>query len=123
MDQTNLLENMIEFNNKSRPKTKEGKDKKRDTFVSVSAPYEGRELTLNAFRSGIFPIKEKKGKGLKKLTPKQMLQGLPIALARLEAGNTPENLPNEVRQVIYSLYRAKKITKKVYSNIMNPIKL
>ena len=41
MDQNNLLENIIEFNNKPRPKTKEGKDKKRDTFDSVSALYEG----------------------------------------------------------------------------------
>ena len=57
MDQTNLLENIIKLNNKSRPKTKEGKDKKRNTFDSINALYEGRELTLNAFRSGIFPIK------------------------------------------------------------------
>ena len=59
MDRTNLLENMVKINNKSRPKTKEGKDKKQNAFDSVSAPYECRELTLNAFRSGIFPIKEK----------------------------------------------------------------
>ena len=63
MDQTNLLENMVKFNNKSRPKTKEGKYKKRNTFESVSALYEGRVLTLNDFRSRIFPIKEKQGKG------------------------------------------------------------
>ena len=61
-DQTNLLENMIKFNNKCRTKTKEGKDKKRNTFNSVDLLYEGRELTLKAFRSGIFPIKEKQGK-------------------------------------------------------------
>ena len=47
MNQTNLLENMVKCNNKSRPKTKEGKDEKRNTFDSVSALYEGRELTLN----------------------------------------------------------------------------
>ena len=62
MNQTNLLENMKKFNNKSRPKTEEGKYKKRHTFDSESAPYEGRELTLNASRKGIFPIKEKQGK-------------------------------------------------------------
>ena len=60
MDQTNLLGNMVEFNTKSKQKTKEGKDKKRDTFDSVSALYEGQELTLNTFRSGLFSIKEKK---------------------------------------------------------------
>ena len=67
--------------------------------------------------------KIKYGEGLKILTPKQMLQRLPIALAQVKAGNTSENLLNEIRQIIYSLYRAKEITKKVYSNIMNSIKV
>ena len=44
---------------------------------------------------------------------------LPIALAQVKGGNTSENLINEIRQIIYSLYRAKEITKKVYNNIMN----
>ena len=69
MNQTNLLENMVKYNNKSRPKTKEGKDEKRNTFDSVNALCEGRELTLSVFRRGIFPIKEKQEKGLKILTP------------------------------------------------------
>ena len=43
---------------------------KRNIFDSVNALYEGCELTLNAFNSGIFPIKEIKGEGLKTLTPK-----------------------------------------------------
>ena len=46
-----------------------------------------------------------------------MLKGLPIALAQVKAGNTPENLLNKIRQVIYSLYRAKEITEKVYITI------
>ena len=57
------------------------------------------------------------------LTPKQMLQRLPIALAQVKTGNTSENLLNEIRQIIYSLYRTKEITKKVYNNIMNSVKL
>ena len=65
--------------------------------------------------------KTKYGEGLKILTPKQMLQRLSIALAQVEAGNTSENLLNEIRQMIHSLYRAKEITKKVYDNIMNSI--
>ena len=52
-----------------------------------------------------------------------MLQRIPIALAQIKAGTTSENLLNEIRQIIYSLYRAKEITKKVYNNIMNSIKL
>ena len=55
--------------------------------------------------------------------PKQMLQRLPIALAQAKAGNTSENLVNEIHQIIYFLYRAKEITKKVYNNIMNSMKL
>ena len=43
------IKNIVEFNKKSRPRTKEGKDKKRDTYESVYVLYEGRELTLNAF--------------------------------------------------------------------------
>ena len=52
-----------------------------------------------------------------------MLQRLPIVLAQVNAGNISENLLNEIRQIIYSLYRAKEITKIVYNNIMNSIKL
>ena len=61
-------------------------------------------------------------KFIKILTPKHMLQRLAIALAQVKAGNTSENLLNEIRQTIYSLYRAKEITKKVL-NITNSIKL
>ena len=51
-----------------------------------------------------------------------MLQRLPIPLAQVKAGNTSEDLLNEIRQIIYSLYKAKKITKEVYNDIMNSIK-
>ena len=51
-----------------------------------------------------------------------MLQLLAISLAQVKAGNTSENLLNEIRQIMYSLYRAKEITKKVYDNLMNLIK-
>ena len=59
---------------------------------------------------------------LKILTPKQMLQRLPIVLAQVKASNTSENLLNEISQIIYSLY-SKEITKNVYNNIMNSLKL
>ena len=61
-------------------------------------------------------IKATKGKGLKILTPKQMLQRLPIALAQVKAGNNSENLLNEIRQIVCSLYQSKEITRKVYNN-------
>ena len=52
-----------------------------------------------------------------------MLQRLPIALALVKVGNTPENLLKEIRQIIYYLYQEKEITKTVYNNIINAIKV
>ena len=56
--------------------------------------------------------KTKYGGGIKVLTPKQMLQRLPIAYAQVKAANTSERLLNEIRQIIYSLYQKKKLLKK-----------
>ena len=64
---------------------------------------------------------ETKGTGLKILTPTQMLQRLPIALAQVKASNNSESLLNEIRQIVYSLYQSKQITKKVYNNIIKSI--
>ena len=60
---------------------------------------------------------------LKIISPKQMLQRLPIAHVQVKVGNTSENLLNDIRQIIYSLYQATEITEKLYDNIMNSIKL
>ena len=65
--------------------------------------------------------KATKGTGLKILTPKQMLQRLPIALAQVKAGNNSESLLNEIRQIVYSLYQLKQITEKVYNKIIKSI--
>ena len=99
---------MVKFNNKARPKTKEGKPRKQNTF---NALYEGRELTANVFIRGIFPIKEKQGKRLKALTLKKMYQRLQIAFAQVKTDNTTENLLNEIKQIIYFPYKAKEIIK------------
>ena len=55
------------------------------------------------------------------VTSKQMLQRLPITLAQVKAGSNSENLLNKIRQIIYSLYQSKQITKKVYNNIIKSI--
>ena len=67
--------------------------------------------------SKIFLIKSKDSRilnpnysKLKVLTPKQMLQRLPIALAQVKAGNNSESLLNEIREIVYSLYQSKQIT-------------
>ena len=65
----------------------------------------------------------KQGTGLKILTPKQMLQRLPISLALIKASSNSKSLLNEIRQIVYSLYQVKEITKKVYNNIIKSIKV
>ena len=67
--------------------------------------------------------KTKQGTGFKILTPKQMLQQLPTALAQVMAGNNIENLLNKIRQVINFLYQSKEITEKVYNNTIKSIQL
>ena len=59
----------------------------------------------------------KKGKGLKILTNQQMLNRLPILLAQIQAGNNSIKLKNETRQILYSLYRSKALTKTVYNKL------
>ena len=66
---------------------------------------------------------KQEGTKLKILTPKQMLQRLPIALTQIKAGNNSQSLLNEMRQIVYSLYQSKEITKKVNNNILKSIKL
>ena len=61
------------------------------------------------------------GQGLKILTPSQMLNRLPIALAQLNAGNNSEKLKNEIRQLLYSLYRSKKLTKQICKSLIDII--
>ena len=63
-----------------------------------------------------------KGTRLKMLTPKQMLQRLPISLGQVKAGNNSENLLNEIRQILYSLNQSKEITKKVHNNVIKSIR-
>ena len=109
------------MNNKTRPKNKYDKKNRKNILKNTQNLYYGRELVINAFKSGLFPLKSTTGTGLKILTPKQMLQRLPIALAQVKAGNNSESLLNEIRQIVYSLYQSKQITKKVYNNIIKSI--
>ena len=96
-----------------------------DVLDSVTSLVKGREMVLKAFQSRIFQKFEEsqKGEGLKILTPNQMLKRLPIALAQVKAGNNSESLLNKTRQIVYFLYQSKEITKKVYKNIINSIKV
>ena len=85
-------------------------------------------MVLNGFKSKIFLTKST-GTGivniddskLKTLTPRQIFQRLPTALAQVKAGNNSENLLNEIHQIIYFLYQSKAITKKVCNNLIKSL--
>ena len=64
---------------------------------------------------------KQEGKGLKILTPSQMLSRLPISLAQLKAGINSEKVKNEIRQLLYFLYRSKKLTKQIYKSFIDII--
>ena len=129
IEQANLLSYVYDFSKKTRPRNPAQRQLKADIVDSVTSLAQGREMVINAFKSRIFQIskEEQEGTGvnemLKILTPNQMLKRLPIALAQVKAGNNSESLLNEIRQIVYSLYRSKEITKKVYNNIINSIKV
>ena len=104
--------------------------KQRETLANLNMLYNVRKEAIKFiedYGSMILEAKklarEQEGTGLKTLTPNQMLKRLPIALAQIKAGNNSESLLNEIRQIVYSLYRSKEITKKVYNSIINSIKV
>ena len=122
-EQADLLEYILNFNNKARSKSKDDKKNKRNVFNTAKNLYESRELVINAFKSRLFKSKSKTGTGLKILTPKQMLQRLQIALEQIKAGNNSESFLIEIRQIVYSLYQSKETREKVYNNIIKLIQL
>ena len=104
------MEYILSFNTNTKPRSDKDKNKKYDVVDSAKNLYEGRELILNSFKSGLFPLKSTKGTWVKISTPKQMLQRLPIAFAQVKTGNNSEKLLNEIRQIVYSLYQSKEFT-------------
>ena len=68
-----------------------------------------------------FNRQNQEGQGLKILTPDQLISRLPITVAQLKARNNAEKLNNEIRQLLYSVYRSKKFKKSVYHNLINTI--
>ena len=126
--QTDVLAEIMNYRKYTKPRSQEKKQEKEIVLENLYNFFEGREKVIDAFESKIFSMKPK-GAGilnlnhskLKVLTPKQMLQRLPIALAQVKAGNNSESLLNEIRQIVYSLYQSKQTTKKVYNNIIKSI--
>ena len=91
--------------------------KQKDATYNIEMLYEARQNGIKFYDDYSSMISEAKHAAIKEtgleiLTPKQILQRLPIALAQEKAGNNSENLLNEIRQIVYFLYRSKEITKK-----------
>ena len=95
----------------------------KNTLYNIEMLYKARNEAIKFYDDYSSMMSEAKyratkGKGLKILTPKQMLQRLPISLAQVKAGNNSGNL---FKQIVYSLYQSKQITKKVYNEIIKSI--
>ena len=98
-----LLKETIKSNDKKTP------DEQQDT---TNMPELESEESVKQRRN-------RQGKSLKILMPNQILSTLPISLAQLKAGNNSEKLKDEIRQLLYSLYRSKKLTKEIYKSLIN----
>ena len=124
----NNQQNYLEYLNTIRKGNKNPEQRK--TLANINIHFNARDSVIKFiedYGSMILEAKkiakEQEGPGLKILTPSQMLKRLPIALAQIKAGNISESLLNEIRQIVYYLYRSKEIPKKVYNNIINSIKV
>ena len=122
--------NQREFESKLSSVTIGGNKSKKQLsdIENITKIYKSREGVIKFYNTYFKMIHKaaydsKLGKGLKILTAKQMLQKLPMVLEEVKSGNPSENLLNEIIQILYSLYQEEKVTKKVYNNKMNSIKL
>ena len=105
---------------------KHGSKEQKNTLYDIEMLYKARNNVIAFFDDYASIVSEAelkvtKGIRLKTLTLKQMPQRLSIALAQVKAGNNSENLLNEIRQRVYSLYQSTEITKKVYNNLIKSI--
>ena len=94
---------------KNIPENKTFKTEENEKIIDIVE----RILELN--------IKKQLGVGLKILTPNQILSRLPITLAQLKAKNSSEKRKDEIRQLLYSLYRSKKLTKQLHKSLVDII--
>ena len=110
-NQTDLIKSGLE-------KLKDNINKMSVDEIRIENPFEIVDIVEK-----ILGINEQnqKGEGLKVLTPEQMLSRLPITLAQSKAGNNSEKLKNEIRQLLYSLYCSKKLSKTIYKHSISII--
>ena len=123
----NILKSELGYIKQENPGNRSEQQEK--TINNIENLYNSKEEVVKMFNNyarnmsrNIYDSKQE-GTGLKISTRKQMLQRLPIALAQIKVGNNSQSLLNETRQIVYSLYQSKEITKKLYNNILKSIKV
>ena len=94
-------------------------DSKGDKLKKMFQDFE--YALFRVFPPGSDENKKQNGQGLKILTPQQMITRLPILLAQLKAGNNSQKLKNEIRQLLYHLYRSKNLSKTIFNHLINNI--
>ena len=117
--QTNDWKKNIELVNVINSRLKDLKEeikKMSEEEIKIEKPDKIVEIVEEILK---FNEQNKPGKGIKILAPNQMLSRLPVSLAQLQAGNNSNKLKNEIRQLLYSLYRSKNMTKQVYNSLIN----
>ena len=97
------------------------KDTDEDTDQVTDEEIDTTDMSELESEESAVKRRNQQGKEVKILTSNQMLSRLPISLAQLKAGNNSEKLKNEIRQLLYSLYRSKDMTKQVYNNLIKPL--
>ena len=122
------LKNIFKTNLNEISKGRFKSEEQESALGNIKLLFESRQTVIKLFNKYSSIASEAKYKtkyveGLKILTPKQMLQILPIALAQVKSSKTSENLLNEIGQIIYSSYLAKEIAKKICNNVTNSIKV
>ena len=122
------LKNIFKTNLNEISKGRFKSEEQESALGNIKLLFESRQTVIKLFNKYSSIVSEAKYKtkyaeGLKILTPKQMLQILPIALAQVKSSKISENLLNEIGHIIYSLYWAKEIAKKIYNNVTNSIKV
>ena len=115
---TEMKNQLVNLINSGLKDLKEEIKKMSEAEIEIEDPESIVEIVEEILK---FNEQNQQGKGLKILTPNQMLSRLPITLAQLKAGNNSEKLKNEIRQLLYSLYRSQNMTKQVYNNLINYI--
>ena len=128
LEETKNLQNVFKTNLNEISRGKYKSEEQNSALKNIELHYESRQAVIELFNDKSSLATEAKyksihGEMLKILTPNQMLHILPTALVQVKAGSTFENILTEIKQIIYSLCRAKEINKKVYNNIMSSTNL